>query len=435
MVSLPKTLPRGNEPPGNPPVHQSGADVHFLHFSQLLKRPVVAGSIRDRIGRVTDLVFTHMEPFPEAAGIFLDHGWGKPTEFVPWDKVIKIEDDAIFVQPAPEGAYQSFVDQPGWILVDKHLMGRTILDIDGRRIEVVNDVRFLESHGRLLLIDVDLSFNGFLRRWGLGRVTKAGDKLVSWRYVQPLSLEDAIPTDRLKLSVTRSQLQDLPGEDLADALEELSGKEQQALFSALDPEKAAETLTEAEPRAQRQIIEDLTSDQGRAIFNKMTVLQLANLFASLPQEKMREVSGWLGPVRAKAVTNLLTEREATAKDMISLSFVARPTSAKVGDVLAQIRGTGYEPRSLSYLYVVADEAPVLQGVVDLRDLVLASDQATLGDIMISPVVAAQENDLRDDLEKMFEKYGFGMIPVVDDQDRLFGVIRYNDIMKGPELNT
>jgi len=435
MVNLPKNLPRSNEPLGNPLAHHQGSAMHFLHFSQLLKRPVVAGSIRDRIGRLTDLVFTQLEPFPEAAGIFLDHGWGKPTEFVPWDKVVKIEDDAIFVQPAPGGAYQPFVDQPGWIMVDKHLMGRTILDIDGRRIEVVNDVRFLESHGRLLLVDVDLSFNGFLRRWGLGRVTKSSDKLVSWKYVQPLSLEDAIPTDRLKLSVTRSQLQDLPGEDLADALEELSGKEQQALFSALDPEKAAETLTEAEPRAQRQIIEDLGPDQGRAIFDRMTVLQLANLFASLPQEKMREVTSWLGPVRAKAVQNLLTQREATAKDMISSGFVARPATARVGDVLAQIRSARYEPRSLSYLYVVAEEAPILQGVVDLRDLVLAADDTTLADIMISPVVAAQENDLRDDLEKMFEKYGFGMIPVVDDQDRLFGVIRYNDIMKGPELNT
>jgi CBS domain-containing protein len=435
MVNLPKNAPRPTDPPGNPAPHNPGGGMHFLHFSQLLKRAVVTGSIRDRIGRLTDLVFSQAEPFPEAAGIFIDHGWGKPTEFVPWDKVIKIEDDAIFVQPAPDGAYQPFVDQPGWIMVDKHLMGRTILDIDGRRIEVVNDVRFLESHARLLLVDVDLSFNGFLRRWGLGRVTRAGDRLVSWKYVQPLSLEDAIPTDRLKLSVTRSQLQDLPGEDLADALEELSGTEQQALFSALDPDKAAETLTEAEPRAQRQIIEDLTSDQGRAIFNKMTVLQLANLFASLPQEKTREVSAWLGPVRAKAVANLLSEREATAKDMVSAAFIARPANAKVGDVLREIRGTRHEPRTLSYLYVVAEEAPVLQGVVDLRDLVLAADDTTLADIMISPVVAAQENDLRDDLEKMFEKYGFGMIPVVDDQDRLFGVIRYNDIMKGPELNT
>jgi magnesium transporter len=435
MVSLPKNPPRPPDTASPVPGHQGSSPIHFLHFSQLLKRPIVSGSIQDRIGRVTDLVFNQIEPFPEAAGIFIDHGWNKPTEFVPWDKVVKIEDDAIFVQPAPDGQYQPFVDLPGWIMVDKHLMGRTILDIDGRRIEVVNDVRFLESHGRLLLVDVDLSFNGFLRRWGLGRVTRAGDRLVSWKYVQPLSVEDAIPTDRLKLSVTRSQLQDLPGEDLADALEELSGKEQQALFSALDPEKAAETLTEAEPRAQRQIIEDLGSDQGRAIFARMTILQLANLFASLPQEKMREVSSWLGPVRAKAVQNLLTEREATARDMVSASFVAKTASSRVADVLKEIRSSHYEPRSLSYLYVVSDEAPVLQGVVDLRDLVLAPDDTPLSDIMASPVVAAQESDLRDDLEKMFEKYGFGMIPVVDEQDRLFGVIRYNDIMKGPELNT
>jgi magnesium transporter len=67
--------------------------------------------------------------------------------------------------------------------------------------------------------------------------------------------------------------------------------------------------------------------------------------------------------------------------------------------------------------------------------VLARDEATMGDIMVSPVVTAQESDQRDDLEKMFEKYGFGMIPVVDEQDHVLGVIRYNDIMKAPELNT
>src|SRR5580704_11659670 len=288
----------------------AGANLRFLHFSELLKRPICAGSIRDRIGKVADLVFGQSEPFPEAVGIYVEHGWGTPTEFIAWDKVVKIEDDAIFVQPRPADRYPPFVDQPGWILVDKHLMGRTILDIDGRRTEVVNDVRFLESQGRLLLIDVDLSFNGFLRRWGLGNHRWVKDDLISWKYVQPLSLEDAIPTDRLKLSVTRYQLQDMPSEDLADALEELSGKEQQALFSALDPDKAAETLIEAEPRAQRQIIEDLTPASGQAVFGHMTTLQLANLFSSLPQEKMREVIQWLPAARAATIRNLMSEREA-----------------------------------------------------------------------------------------------------------------------------
>jgi CBS domain-containing protein/sporulation protein YlmC with PRC-barrel domain len=413
----------------------NGQQLHFLHFSELLKRPVVSGSIRDRIGKLTDLVFQQAEPFPEMVGIYLDHGWGKPTEFIAWDRVVKIEDDAIFVQPRPETGFPPFVDQPGWIMLDKHLMGRTILDIDGRRIEVVNDVRLVDTRGRLLLVDVDLSFNGFLRRWGLGSGKWVKDHLISWKYVQPLSLEDAVPTDRVKLSVTKGQLQDLPGEDLADALEELTGKEQQALFSALEPDKAAETLSEAEPRAQRQLIEDLTPERARAVFEEMTVLQIANVCASLPHERMREVTGWLPHERARLVRNLLTEREVKARDMVSSEYVAKPSTAKVTEVLKQLRGAGYEPRTLSYVYVVAEEVPILQGVVDLRDLVLAAEDATLADIMISPVVAAQDTDLREDLEKMFEKYGFGMVPVVDDDERLLGVIRYNDVMKAPEMNT
>src|SRR5208337_5521282 len=151
---------------------------HVMYFSELLKRRVCAGKIKDRIGKLTDLVFTLSDPYPQAVGIYIEHGWGKPTEFVPWEKVLRIEEDAIFVEP-PDGSgqYPPFVDQPGWILLDTHLMGRTILDIDGRKVEVVNDVCLVESGGKLLLVDVDISFNGFLRRIGLGKVRWIKDQL------------------------------------------------------------------------------------------------------------------------------------------------------------------------------------------------------------------------------------------------------------------
>ncbi len=178
-------------------------------------------------------MFRLSEPYPEAVGIYLEHGWGKPTEFIPWDRVVKIDDDAIFVQP-PEKAsqYPPFVDQPGWMLLNEHLMGKTILDMDGRRTEVVNDVHLLESKGRMVIVHVDISFNGFLRKWGLGWLRWIKDRFISWRYVQPLSLEDAVASDTVSLSITRKQIKELPSEDLADALEELSGEEQQAVFSA-----------------------------------------------------------------------------------------------------------------------------------------------------------------------------------------------------------
>ncbi len=191
----------------------------FLYFSELIKRPICAGKINDRLGKLTDLVFSLGEPYPQSVGIYIEHGWGKPTEFVPWEKVLRIEEDAIFVQP-PEGSnlYPPFIDQPGWILLDEHLMGRTILDIDGRKVEVVNDVCLIETLGKLSLVDVDISFNGFLRRLGLGKVKWIKDQLISWKYVQPFSVEDAVSTDRLSLSLTRKALLDLPSEDLADVL-------------------------------------------------------------------------------------------------------------------------------------------------------------------------------------------------------------------------
>ena len=404
----------------------------FFFFSELLKRPVCAGKIRDRIGKVSDLVFALKEPYPEAVGILLEFGWGKPTQFIPWDRVVKVEDDAVFVRPAEEGGtYPPFVDQPGWMLVDAHLMGRTILDMDGRRTEVVNDVHLLEAKGRLLLVHVDTSVNGILRRWGLGKLRWVKNELISWKYVQPLSVEDAVATDKVSLSVTRKQMLDLPSEDLADALEELEGEEQEALFSALDSEKAAETLLEAEPRAQRQLIADLRKERARLILSEMSIPQLVKLFSVLPHDDVKELTRLLPVADGDKIRTILSEREASAGALMSGDFVAVQPDTRVGPLLEQIRRSGREPETISYVYVVNQEGQTLAGVVDLRELVLAPDDTPVSSIMTSPVVSVEEADLQEDLAQVFTKYHYRMIPVVDGQDRLMGVIFYDHFMNGP----
>jgi CBS domain-containing protein/sporulation protein YlmC with PRC-barrel domain len=411
----------------------NAADNHefrMLFFSTLSKLPVCAGTITRELGPFTDLVFRQGEPYPEAIGIHIDHGWGNPSEFIPWEKVIKIDDDAVFVQP-PEGKrYPPFIDQPGWILLNDHLMGKTILDMDGRRTEVVNDVQLLESKGRLLLVHVDISFNGFLRKWGLGRLIRLKDQFISWKYVQPLSVEDAIKTDAVALSITHKQIRELPPEDLADALEELSGEEQQAVFSALDEETAAETLIEAEPRAQRQLVANLSQERAKMILGEMSVAQLAKLFSALPHEDSSELMDLIPKDQVERVKLLLTEREVSAKTVMSTEFVALPKGKTAGEALQHIRQLKIDQVSISYIYVVvADDNHVLIGVVDLRDLVLAGDTQTLADIMSSPVVSANDNDLQELLAELFDKYNYRMIPVVDAHDILLGVVHYHDIME------
>ncbi len=407
-------------------------DFQTFYFSQLLRRRVCAGKIRDRVGRLTDLVFRVADPYPEAIGIYIDHGWGKPSEFVPWSKVVKVDDDAIFVQPPEGGRYPPFVDQPGWLLVNEHLMGQTILDMDGRRTEVVNDVHLLEAQGRMIIVHVDVSFNGFWRRWHVPWLQLGKDRLISWRYVQPLSVEDTA-TDTVSLSVTRKKMRELPGEDLADVLEELSGHAQQALFSALDSEKAAEALAEAEPRAKRQLIAVLRRERARNILSEMSVPQLADLLSVLPHDDKEEMLALLPEDQAARIRRILSERQSTARTLVSADYLALPKEAKVGETLASIRASGRDYHNLSYTYVVGGPEKILLGVVDLRELVLAPDDKTLGDIMASPVVAAEEDDTRDDLAELFLKYHYRMIPVVDDKDRLLGIIHHNDIVKGLSL--
>ena len=416
-----------------PDLPQGIGSYRFIYFSELLKKPICIGKIGNRIGRLTDLVFAVAEPYPDAVGIYIEYGWGKPTTFIPWNRVLRIEDDAIFVQPPDEGnEYPPFVDQPGWILMDKHLMGRTIVDMDDRRVEVVNDVHLLEAKGRFLLVHVDISFNGFLRRWGLGKLHWMKDDLISWKYVQPLSVEDAVSTDKVSLSVTRRQIHELPSEDLADMLEELGKEEKDALFSALDSEKAAETLAEAEPRTQRQIIATLRKERARNIFTEMTIPQLAGLFSVLPHDHVSDLMALLTKEQADRVKAILSEREATARGMMSSDFLTMRRETTVSEALARIRQSGMEPESISYIYVVGENGQPLLGVIDLRELLLATDDVKLGDIMVEPVVTAEEDDVQDDLSEMFAKYLYRMIPVVDSQDNILGVIRYNDIMKGVE---
>ncbi len=132
---------------------------------------------------------------------------------------------------------------------------------------------------------------------------------------------------------------------------------------------------------------------------------------------------------AKRVQSILSEREADARDLMSTDYYAAAPEAKVGEVLRDIRTNKREHDAISYIYLINTEKTLI-GVVDLRELVLAGDEQTMNDIMASPVVSTDDDDVREDIAELFAKYHYRMLPVVDKQDHLLGVVHYSDIMKG-----
>jgi magnesium transporter len=134
--------------------------------------------------------------------------------------------------------------------------------------------------------------------------------------------------------------------------------------------------------------------------------------------------------QATKIEMILSDREATARALMSTDCVTMPKETAVGDALRRLRSSTLDHDMVSYIYVTAEPDRMLLGVVDLRELVLAADNATLADLMTAPVVTAESDDLKDDLAELFAKYHYRMIPVVNEKDCLLGVIHYKDIMKG-----
>jgi magnesium transporter len=83
---------------------------------------------------------------------------------------------------------------------------------------------------------------------------------------------------------------------------------------------------------------------------------------------------------------------------------------------------------ITYLYVV-DREDKLQGVIDVKELLIADDKALLKDIMVNDVISLKKESKLKEAEIMFSRYGFWALPVIDEEDKLAGVVRYRDITK------
>jgi magnesium transporter len=192
-------------------------------------------------------------------------------------------------------------------------------------------------------------------------------------------------------------------------------------------------LVEAEPRAKRQLIAFLREEKARLVLAKISVPHLADLFSDLPHEKANEMMKLLTPARAMRVKAVMSGGDVLASTLMSDRFLSFPKATIVGDALRTLRTGPREHKNITYLYIVAGEEKTLLGVVDLRDLVAAAEQGSLAELMVSPVVTAEQHALREDLMELFAKYHFRMLPVVDPHDHLLGVVRYKDIMKGAKI--
>lgn len=388
-----------------------------------------------KIGRLADLVVVEHIKLPEVTHIIVSRPFGHPRLVVPFDKVTSIEPRRVSIDVDNPEQYVRDLRQEEILLKD-HVLDKKVLDIDGREVEVVYDIRLASRGGKLYVTDADLSRYGLLRRVGLGRLAnfisslaaKIQEQTVSWAYIQPLPTTISTFKGDVKLNILKEKLSDMHPVDLADILEELDREQRVAIFNSLDPEQASDTLEEIEPNVQRDLVFSLEKKKVALLIDDMTPGQAADILSILPWEDTKTILKLINPANATKIQSILKKQEESILNFTTQEFLKFPPDKTVGEVQEEYRTLAKGKSVIMYLYIV-DENDKLLGVIDIKELLLANDSDKLRNIMTETIITLNPENTLKEASMMFSRYGFRAIPVTDKDDRILGVIHYRDVME------
>jgi len=325
----------------------------------------------------------------------------------------------------------------GLFLLERDLLDQQIIDVHGRKVVRVNDVDLQHetSNNRpaLRVNAVDVGVRGAVRRLLKGVVPMVALRTVlaqipprniPWEFVDLIETD---PARRVKLKISHDRLAKLHPADIADIVEELAPDEREAVFETLDQETAAEALEEVEPKVQKAIVESLDSERAAEIVEEMNPDAAADLLADLPEERTSEILQEMAPEERQEVSGLLEFKENTAAGRMNTVFLAVPVSATVQDGIEALRNFEGSPESVSTIYLV-DSRGTLAGAVPLAKLVLAEFSTPLLSLTREPLVFCGSDTSEKEFSELFDKYNLLTLPVVDESQKLSGVITSDDVI-------
>ncbi len=315
----------------------------------------------------------------------------------------------------------------------ENILDKQILDINGRKLVRVNDIRLVKVNSGSYAVAVDVGLDGIFRRLGVARPITA--ILAPFRLKIPgryILFDDVEAVDSTTFGITLSKpftkLNTLHPSDLADVIEELDKKSRKAIFESLDEEKAADVLEELETDAQIDMIESLSIEKAADVLEKMPADEAADLIDELEEDRAELLLNEIEKESSDDIREILEYEEDTAGSLMMTDFVSFKEDVSVEKTIDILREEKPESDSIYYLYIV-DEDEKLIGTVSLRDLVIADSNMILNDIMRKTVAFVYDTDEIDSIAETVSKYNLLAIPVTNKEMKMEGVIVIDDIVE------
>ncbi len=379
----------------------------------------------DKLGRVDDLIVRLGDnEYPPVTGLLATVA-GRQV-FVPAENVAEIDHGHVKLSGV-QLDLRPFERRPAEVLLKKDVLDRQLINVDGARLVRSNEIEIARLEGWYRVVGVDIGARGLLRRLvpkGLaGRVETS--QFLDWASVEPFT--GHVPTVRLR--IPHPKLARLHPAQLADLVEAASHREGAEIIAAVggDPELEADVFEELEPHHQLEFVERRSDGEVAEILARMESDDAADLVADLPEERRESVVELLPQTQRRRVRALLGYDPATAGGLMSPEFICVYSQASPAEIFDRVRQSQAPADAVTSIYVMNTHRH-LKGVITLVDLLRAGPDLPAGEIADTPRRVRTEAEL-EEVARLMTDYDLTVVPVVDDEERMIGVITVDDVLE------
>ena len=240
-------------------------------------------------------------------------------------------------------------------------------------------------------------------------------------------LEKAILTmvEDKKYATLRDILVTVNPADIAGIFNSLDDKRIPLMFRLLPKELAAETFVEMEPEDQELLIRGFSDNELKEVLDELYVDDAVDIIEEMPANVVRRILTQADPEMRKSINQILRYPENSAGAWMTTEYVSLRPSMTVEEAILRIRRQGVDKETIYTCYVTKDRK--LLGIVTVKDLLLAEDDEMLiSDLMVTELISVNTHTDQEEVASMFSKYDFLAMPVVDNENRMVGIVTVDD---------
>lgn len=241
--------------------------------------------------------------------------------------------------------------------------------------------------------------------------------------------EDQIITlcEEKKYAKIRNIFVDMEPFDIATLLNDMPKETSVLLFRLLPKELAAEVFVEMDTDIQEHFIKSFSDTELRDIMDEIYLDDAVDIVEEMPANVVKRILANTDADTRSMINKILQYPEDSAGSIMTVEYVSLRKNMTVNDAIRRIRLTGVNKETI-YTCYVTDYNRTLLGIVSVKDLLLSEEDAIIGDIMDTNIISVHTHDDREEVTQKFNQYDFLAMPVVDDENRLVGIVTIDDAM-------